>query len=109
MTTTRATPTPTLLLTIEGLAARWGVSEDTIREHIKHDGLPFIPLGRGGKRPVYRFRLAAIEAWEARREKHIEGEEQAAPAVPPPAVAAVWDGKDRLGGMGKGKKARVKK
>jgi hypothetical protein len=103
---TRAT-TPAPLLTLEQLAERWGVSEDVVRDHVKHDGLPFVPLGRGGKRPVYRFRLAAVEHWEAQREKHHERPEDNPPAPPPPSVAAIWDGKDRLKGAGgkrKGKK-----
>lgn len=86
---------PERLLTLEQLRERWGVSEDTIREHIKHDGLPYVPLGRGGKRPVYRFRLAAVLAWEAKRETHHEAA-AVAPEPPPPSVAALWDGTSRL-------------
>jgi hypothetical protein len=84
------------LLTMEQLRERWGgISEDVIREHIKRDGLPFVPLGSGGKRPIYRFRLAAVEAWEAAREKALDPR---LPPVPPPSVAAMWDGKSRLTG-----------
>ena len=104
MTTTK---TPTPLLTVEDLAARWGVSEDVVREHVKHDGLPFVPLGRGGKRPTYRFRLAAVEAWEGDRERRHEGK-QDTPAPPPPSVAEAWDGVDRLKGVG-GKRRKGKK
>lgn len=96
MSTTQ-TRVPALLLTIDDLRERWGVSEDTIREHIRHDGLPFIPFGRGGKRPVYRFRLVAIEAWEAERERRIRTPASVTPEVPPPVVAASWDGKVRIG------------
>jgi hypothetical protein len=85
----------TALLTVEDLRERWGgISEETIREHIKNDGLPFVPLGSGIKRPIYRFRLSAIEAWEASRERSIHPESKLDP--PPPSIAAIWDGKSRI-------------
>lgn len=86
------------LLTIDDLAARWGVGDEVIRRHIRDDGLPFVPLGRSaGRKPQYRFRLAAVERWEADRERVRERPE--APAAPAPAGSAPpgWDGKDRLG------------
>lgn len=96
---------PVPLLTIADLCERWGgVSEDTIRNHIQNDGLPFVPLGGGGRRPIYRFRLAAIEAWEAGRERAIKHEPKDTPSPPPPSIAAMWDGKRRV--TVPGKKAR---
>jgi hypothetical protein len=98
---TRTTPVP--LLTLEQLRERWGVSEDVIRDHIKNDSLPFVPIGGGKKRPIYRFRIAAVEAWEAARERAIAPEKADLPALPPPSVASMWDGKIR-GTSGKRRK-----
>ena len=90
---------------MDELCERWGVSEDTVKGHIRDDQLPFVPIGGGKKRPIYRFRLAAIQAWEGHRERTLTAPE--APAPPPPTVASMWDGKVR-GSSGKGRRKQAR-
>jgi excisionase family DNA binding protein len=53
------TPTTTRLLTADDLAARWQVSQAHVYRLSREGKLPVVKLGR-----YYRFRLAAIEAFE---------------------------------------------
>lgn len=61
------------MLTIEDLAARWKVGVAEAQEICRDQGVPFVPL-KGGKDRMriawgkVRFRLQAIEAWEAGRQ-----------------------------------------
>ena len=83
-------------LKIEDLMERWSVSVETVKEHIRKNGLPFWDAGTGrGQRPDYRFRLADVEVWEAARVR--VKEPPAVGSVPMPTVAAPmgWDGKIR--------------
>lgn len=98
----RAFPNPPPL-TIEDLMARWQVSEDIVKEHIRSSGLPYWDAGTGrGRRPIYRFRLADVEAWEASRVRVKTALPPQTP-VPPSLVGAPasWDGKFRALGRGK--------
>jgi excisionase family DNA binding protein len=47
------------LLTAEDLAERWGVTKAQVYRLARDGRIPTVPIGR-----YYRFRLAAIEAWE---------------------------------------------
>ncbi|MDR3639276.1 MAG: helix-turn-helix domain-containing protein [Isosphaeraceae bacterium] len=92
-------------LKIEDLMERWGVSEEIIKEHIRKNGLPFWDAGTGnGRRPMYRFRLTDVEAWEESR-RRIKSETPTEGVVPTPATGAPasWDGKLRGTGRGKGR------
>jgi excisionase family DNA binding protein len=53
----------TRLLTADDLAARWRVPRAHVYRLTREYGLPVVRLGR-----YYRYRLAAIEAWEAAQE-----------------------------------------
>lgn len=55
--------TATRLLTADDLAERWSVSKAHVYRLSRERGLPTVRLGR-----YYRYRLAAIEAWEAAQE-----------------------------------------
>lgn len=95
-------------LTIEDLVERWGVSKDTVLEHIHKSSLPYWDAGTGrGRRPLYRFRLADIEAWEAARRRVLTPPTTAkAPAVPTTSIMpSGWDGKVRS----KGQRSRLRK
>jgi excisionase family DNA binding protein len=48
------------LLTAEQLAERWQVSKSQVYRLAREGRIPTVPIGR-----YYRFRLDAIEAWEA--------------------------------------------
>jgi hypothetical protein len=92
---TRATSPPPLK--IEDLMERWGVSKETILEHVKKNRLPYWDAGTGkGRRPEYRFRLADVEAWEASRVRTRDASEPSAPAPIPASLAGLWDGTRRL-------------
>ena len=102
--TTEAKPA---LLKINDLVDRWGVSRETVLNHIREQNLPFIDVGTGaGRRPDYRFRLAAVEAWEASRERtrRVELGEAVAPVPPVDLKTAGWDGRIRSIRAPKGKK-----
>jgi hypothetical protein len=89
-------------LKLQDLMARWGVSEEVIKEHIRRNGLPFWDAGCGkGRKPEYRFRLADVEAWEAARVR-TRADRSPAPNVPAPTT---WDGKFRAS---KNKKPKAK-
>jgi excisionase family DNA binding protein len=51
------------LLTAEQLARRWQISTAQVYRLARGRVIPCVPLGR-----YYRFRLAAIEAWEIAQE-----------------------------------------
>jgi excisionase family DNA binding protein len=51
------------LLTAKELAARWQVREQHVYALARDGGVPHVRIGR-----YVRFRLAAIEAWEAQQE-----------------------------------------
>jgi predicted DNA-binding transcriptional regulator AlpA len=53
----------TKLLSRRQLAARWGVSKETLKRREKAGELPFLKLGK-----VIRYRLADIEQIEAQAE-----------------------------------------
>jgi hypothetical protein len=100
--------TGTRPLTVEDLMERWGVKEEIVKEHIRKSGLPFWDAGTGnGRRPLYRFRLADVEAWEeARRRVKTERPQESEAGTPIPAGGApnAWDGKLRGAGRGKSRK-----
>jgi Helix-turn-helix domain len=78
---------------IEDLVERWGVTRETVLFHIRENELPYIDIGTGkGRRPDYRFRPAAVEAWEASRER---APIDASPVPPLYMKEAGWDGKFR--------------
>ena len=56
------------LLTAEQLADRWQVSKAQVYRLARDGRIPAVPIGR-----YYRFRLAAIEAWEAAQEGGADG------------------------------------
>lgn len=100
MTTREATP---VVLTLEKLAERWSMPASTLRRRIARLHLPAVNVGTD-KEPDIRFRLSAIEAWEAANESTLGVEE--APGVPvltgvPPGL----EGYDPFKG-GKAKKGR---
>lgn len=96
-------------LTIEDLMARWQVSEEIVKEHIRKNGLPYWDAGTGnGRRPLYRFRLADVEAWEANRRKVRKEDAREGAVGPKPSPATLptgappsWDGNLRAAGRGK--------
>jgi excisionase family DNA binding protein len=51
------------LLTAEQLADRWQVSKAQVYRLARDSRIPAVPIGR-----YYRFRVGAIEAWEASQE-----------------------------------------
>jgi excisionase family DNA binding protein len=53
----------TRLLTAEQLADRWQVSKDHVYRLTREGHIPSVPIGR-----YRRYRLRAIEAWEADQE-----------------------------------------
>lgn len=53
----------TRLLTADDLAERWSVPRAHVYRLTRERGLPTVRLGR-----YYRYRLAAIEAWERAQE-----------------------------------------
>ena len=97
---------PRQVLTIEDLTERWSVSLAVVHRHIDEDGLQFFPLGRasGGKRPIYRFRLADVERWEQARVRAKSGKTEADP-IDLSGIPAGWDGIDRTR---KGRQARAR-
>ena len=105
------------LLTTTDLAERWSCDEATVLEHVRLDGLTFIPVG---KRPSdrsrpgpksYRFRLADVENWEEQRRMSWGAATEATlqPAAVAPKASALgvpgWDGKQRGGGNRRSKPA----
>lgn len=99
---------PGRLLTVDDLAARWKCEPATVMEMVRSRKVPYVQVGnkkrldqRGPK--DLRFRLAAVEAWEADAEmvwitsETIETEKHKADAQ---AAAFGWDGIDRLKGRG---------
>lgn len=82
------------ILTVEDLMERWGVGEETVIRHVRADGLRYLPLGRAraGRRPIYRFRLATVEAWERDQEQG-QAPAQAQAEAPPPGRPAGYTGK----------------
>jgi excisionase family DNA binding protein len=55
--------TTTRLLTADQLADRWQVSKAQVYRLARDGRIPTVAIGR-----YYRFRVAAIEAWEASQE-----------------------------------------
>lgn len=94
------------LLTVEDLMARWTVGRDAVLRHVKRDGLPHLRIGQStGRRPILRFRSAAVQAWEASRERSIDPAAATTAATAGPAPVG-HDGVDRLARGRKGGKAR---
>ena len=56
------------LLTAEDLAERWQVTRAQVYRLAREGRVPTVPIGR-----YYRFRLAAIEAWEHEQEARADG------------------------------------
>lgn len=50
-------------VTVQDLAARWGIDDDTVRE-IPRKALPYLPFGKSGK--IRRYDPRDVEAYEAR-------------------------------------------
>jgi excisionase family DNA binding protein len=65
------------LLTADELAARWQVSKHHVYRLARDGRVPCVPIGR-----YYRFRLAAIEAWEIGQEDWRISNPSAAPTKP---------------------------
>lgn len=63
------------LLTVDDLAARWGLAPARVRKLVKHDGLPYVSFQpeRPGRMSVswrfIRFDPEAVAAWEASRQR----------------------------------------
>ena len=57
------------LFTPDDLAERWGVHKATVLRLFHTGELPGVAISRGRERTTVRFRLAAIEAWERKRER----------------------------------------
>lgn len=57
---------PSVLLTADDLAERWQVSKAQVYRLARGGHLPMVAIGR-----YYRFRLAAIEAWELEQEERV--------------------------------------
>jgi hypothetical protein len=55
------------IFTQSDLAERWGLPLDHLRRRVRNLGLPAVNVG-SVKSPDWRFRLSAIEEWEARNE-----------------------------------------
>lgn len=74
---------PEAFWTVEQLAERWGVSPRIVMEHVRHNGLPFVPLGTGEPRldrpgpKLLRFRPDAVRSWELERERKLAAEDEA--------------------------------
>lgn len=106
----------TKLLTAADLAERWGCDTRTVIDRVKLRSVPFVWLGKKEYDPSYagpkfmRFRLEAIEAWEARTEKAyvppVTSKPDSSSRTKPKlqGMPAHWDGKIR--GGSKPKRAR---
>jgi hypothetical protein len=94
-------PVATRLLTVADLAARWTCGE-ALAWSMARDNIPGVWLGRGEYRPgkagpkKVRFRLAAVEAFEQRRELDLAPGRPPRPAQHRP-IPRLWDGVCRLG------------
>lgn len=62
------------LLTAGDVADRWHVHRATVLRVFHEGDLPGVTLSRGKVRTTVRFRLAAVEAFEKRRERTAVGE-----------------------------------
>lgn len=82
-------PSPDIL-TMADLAERWQITPAELQRRMARLSLPAVNVGTDRK-PEYRFRLAALEDWEARNEATIgqpaPAEGQPIPAARPQAVA----------------------
>ena len=93
------------VLTVEALAERWGLEVDTLRRRLKLLQLPAVNVGTA-KSPDWRFRLSAIEAWEAANETRLGAtdDDQAVvepvPAGAPPGLEGYDPFKPRRKGRG---------
>jgi hypothetical protein len=98
--------TTTAVLTIEMLAGRWSVPVENLRRRMGKLNLPAVNVGTD-KAPDYRFRLSAIEAWEAANETTLG---QPAAVGKPVAAGAPpgLEGYDPYGGKAKKKGRGVK-
>jgi predicted DNA-binding transcriptional regulator AlpA len=61
------------LISIDDVAARWGVHRATVLRIYYRGELPAVSVGTGAKRSTLRFRLATIEAFEKQRERSAKG------------------------------------
>lgn len=63
------------LLTVDDLAARWGLTPTRVRKLVKHDGLPYVSFQpeRKGRMAIswrfIRFNPEAVAEWEAIRQR----------------------------------------
>jgi hypothetical protein len=60
-------PDPDALLTAAQAAARLGVTVDQFMGHVEDGAIDYINVGRGKKRPRYRFAPADLETFKAAR------------------------------------------
>lgn len=83
-----------MLLTLQGLADRWGMSVLKVKELVRKDEtIPFIELSTNDERVNWkkvRFRLAAIEAWESEHQKVFKKPKQPALAMPVKSLLGNW-------------------
>lgn len=63
------------LMTIDDLAARWQVDPKRAWKRAKAGGLRALNMGTE-KYPEWRFRLAAVETWEAAVEREMDATEE---------------------------------
>jgi len=63
------------LLTADQLAQRWGLHKATVLRMYHEGVLPGVNLCRGQERSRVRFRPAAVEAFERKRERVRAGQE----------------------------------
>lgn len=79
----------TTLLDLDQLAERWRLSPSVLRHRLRSMNLPAVNVGTK-RTPSYRFRLAAIERWEAANEQTLTAAEPAEP-VPTGAPEGLED------------------
>ena len=65
------------LLTIQQAAERIATSERQLREFVRDGLIPYVNMGRGGKRPAYRFRPDDLDAFIGERLAWQERKKQA--------------------------------
>lgn len=77
-------PTTPDLMTIDDLAARWGITVEMVKRQVRSAGVPFFALNPTVCKISWayvRFRVEAIEEWEKSRTGTFDGQPQPQPTT----------------------------
>lgn len=85
------------LLDLQGLAERWGMDEEDLKQIIRSESIPFIPFGKPEAEKIrwdrVIFRLEAIQKWEASNQvTYVERKKDAAGTTEPPRKSPIRGG-----------------